>query len=237
MNTDQNQVLVALRRAIAFLDTHDDQLGDINRSTARRNLDAAAEKLAAFAAEQQKGQLARTAESAARKILLENLHGIHMRAIAILARQLVRDEVDRGRLRMLPVTFALDKVLAHARVMADTAEQHAALFIEHGLAESFVAELREAIVAVERSRDELNTLTAAMMGATCGLEQQERAGRAMLAILDVLFRRRFGDAHPLIGEWRVARSIGDPPRTPTRKPRRTGRRTDSMRKEVECSPS
>src|SRR6266566_1726201 len=86
----QNMVFETLRRVQAFLDRNDGLLGAINKSGARRTLDAIVAQLGAHAVNQDAGRVNRKGETARTRAVRLALR-TQMRPVAAVAKANLRD--------------------------------------------------------------------------------------------------------------------------------------------------
>src|SRR5437773_12293323 len=99
MRSKQGSVLDTLQRSQEFLDAHVPLLDDVNTSSARRNLDEVAAQLAAHAVSQDGSTRGSKGETATQRTLRLALRLNHMRPIALVARQRLRDVSEFEALR------------------------------------------------------------------------------------------------------------------------------------------
>ena len=87
MNRGQEARLTSLRRIQVFLDDNAAELGPINKSTSRADLDAAVTGLAKFTAQQAEAEKEMTGRTKEKVAAREELRLEHMQPIAAIARK------------------------------------------------------------------------------------------------------------------------------------------------------
>ncbi len=206
MKYRQGRVLEALRSVQVFLERHGEVLDTIYKSGARANLDAVAAELHACAVQQDGGRRRAVGETAKQRALRVALR-FAMRPIAVAAGAGLRGTPQFAALRLPSYRLKGMAMVAAAHAMADAATPHTAVMVEAGLPAEFIEQLRRAADALSGSYDERRASQTASMGATRGLMEAERRGRAILRILDALVVPVLGHDESLITAWRSARRI------------------------------
>src|SRR6266550_1598364 len=135
MRSKQGSVLDTLQRSQEFLDAQVPLLDDVNTSSARRNLDEVAAQLAAHAVNQDGGSRGSKGETAKQRTLRLALRFNHMRPIAVVAKERLRDVPEFEALQMPRSNVVGQKLVAAAGGMADAAERHAEALIDGGVPE------------------------------------------------------------------------------------------------------
>src|SRR5439155_15883395 len=211
MRSTTGSVLETLRRTQSFLDAHASLLDEVNRSSSRRNLDDVAAKLATHAVTQDGSARGSTGETAKQRTLRLALRFNHMRPIAVVAKQGLRDVPEFAALRMPRSNVVGQKLMAAAGGMADAAERHAEALIEGGVPEGFMEKFRAAATALERSLSGRDVHRRTRIGSTAGLSQEEKRGRSILKVLDSFVRPMLGSDDGLLAEWKAAKAINRKP--------------------------
>jgi hypothetical protein len=133
--------------------------------------------------------------------LLETLRVAHMRLISRVARE-VFGPTGMDRAFMMPkdrtVTTA---VLLGAAAMADAAEKQKETFVRHGLAPSFIDDLRGAAKALEEARL-LKTENARKRNtATAASRDEVSRGRKAVRLLDAILTAKLAKEPELLAAW------------------------------------
>lgn len=209
MRYRQGAVLQTLRRARTFLDAHDPTLG-LSGTDARKALDETIEQLTEQSVTQDRGARGSRGETEKQRAGRFILRAYHMRPIAEIAKLRLRDVPEFGALRMPAGSTAVEQLLAAATAMADAARPHEQVLITNGLAPSFIADLRAAVVALRDSIDDRGGHRLTRSGATQGLVTAERRGRSVLKVLDAIVLLRVRNDQQLTGAWMAARRIHRP---------------------------
>ena len=221
----QNMVLDTLRRVQDFLDRNDGVLGVINKSGARKSLDAIVAQLSTHAVNQDAGLVnskGETAKQRAARLALRT----HMRPVAAVAKAKLRDVPEFKVLTLPDIRINTNRLVAAAGAMADAATPHTQVFIDSGLPADFVPQLLAAADEVKASIDVRAKSRGRRVGATAGLSAEDKKGRHALAILDTLVVPMLGTNDQLLAEWRSLKrvdhkpgpAIGNTPPAPTPTP-------------------
>jgi hypothetical protein len=132
MRSRQSFVLDTLRNVQGFLDDNAQLVGP-SMAASRRSLEDVVLQLTLHAVDQGGGEVASRAETARQRVLRKTLRTAHMRPIAEVARQKLRDVPEFAALEMPPASFGGSRLVAAASVMADAAALHAPVFNAVGL--------------------------------------------------------------------------------------------------------
>ena len=211
MRFRHGSVLEALRRIQAFCEANDDLLGELNRSGARRRLDESITELSTHAADQQAGFTGSTGDTARQYALRKVLRDTHMRPIAVTARALLREVPELVALRLPHARSTTERLLAAAGAMGEAAGLHAAIFVDAGLREDFVARLTAAADELRRCIDSRGQYRGRRAGATSGLQMLDTRARHLIRILDALIVPALGTNASLIAEWHWVKHIAVKP--------------------------
>ena len=203
----QEVVLETLRQMQCFLDENGTTLEAVNESGARKQLDETVAQMTAHAVAQIGGRRASVGETAKQCQLRTELRFDHMRPIALIANQKLREQQEFTLLRLPSRKLRGARLTAAARDMANAAEKHTDLFVEEGLAPDFVAELRAAADRCDQSIDARGQSRGARAGATEGLKVATTRARVLIRLFDSLLRPKLGTNDELLREWQVAKHI------------------------------
>src|SRR5215471_5669668 len=127
MNHQQGHVLETLRQVQVFLDNNAAVVGPTIASS-RKSLDDVVAQLSAHATVQESGNIASRGETARQRVLRSSLRRDHMRPIAEVAKQKLRDVPEFGALTMPSVNASSARLVARALAMADAAQKHEQVF-------------------------------------------------------------------------------------------------------------
>ena len=210
MRHRQSHVLETLRQAQVFLDDNAAVVGPAVAAS-RRNLDDVVTQLTTFAAAQEGGNIYSRGETAKQRTLRGALRRDHMRPIAEVAKQKLRDVPEFHSLVMPPTNATSVQLVARATAMADAAQVHEQVFMEVGMPDDFVASLRSLAAEVAQSIDDRKQHASKRSGATAGLAAEEKRGRNMLKLIDALVVPRLRNNDALVAEWRSAKRVPKKP--------------------------
>ena len=207
MQGRQEAVLETLRRVQRFLDDNGAMLDVVNQSGARKRLDQTVTQIGSHAVAQVGGRRAAEGETAKQRALRLALRSDHMRPIAVIASQKLREQPEFKLLRMPQWNVRGARLTAAAHDMANAAEKYTELFVEEGLPTDFVAGLRSATDQLDQSIDVRGQSRGQRAGATVGLQAETKRARALIQVLDSLVRPKLGTNDELLREWSVASHI------------------------------
>jgi hypothetical protein len=210
MRYKQNAVLTTLRRAQQFFDDNGAALSGLNPK-ARKALDSATEQLFTLSVTQDGGSRASRGETSRGRSLRLALRQHHMSPIAEIAKQKLQSVPEFSALTLPSSNISVQALVASATAMADAAAPHAATFTDNGLSETFVDELRAAANAVSESIVDRGHFQGRRSGATAGLAEAEKRGRAVLRVLNAIVLGQIGDDAQLRREWMSAKSVQQKP--------------------------
>ncbi len=206
MRHQQNAVLTSLRQAQEFLDENDTVLGAVNTST-RKQLDDVVAQLTALSVTQNSGVHASIGETARQRALRAKLRRTCMAPIAELAKFNLRNVPEFSALRMPPTNASTQNLVAWAYAMADAAAEHAQTFMDSGLPATFADDLRTTAAAVSATVVERGKERGRHISATAGLAAEEKRGRSVLRVLNVLILAQIGHNDALVAGWAAARTV------------------------------
>ena len=201
MQITQGNTLQSLRGVQAFLDKYAEMLPGLNESGARKKLDALVEELNAHAAAQTGSVLAAKGATQKQYLMRDVLLQDFMAPVARIAEADLPDTPELRPLRM-PLGKPSTETLAKAAVgMADAAEPHAAVFVAAGLAQDFVAQLRQAAKDVLVPLDMRTDNRSARRSATRGVKETVRAAKRTVRVLDTFVRRTLRGNVVILERW------------------------------------
>lgn len=207
MQGRQGAVLESVQRIQRFLEDNTALFDAVNQSDARKRLDSAVALIGAHAVAQVGGSRTSQGETARQHQLRLALRNDHMRPIAVIASQKLREKPEFTKLTLPPFRVLGPSLTAAARDMANAAEPYTDLFTKEGLAPDFVAQLRAAADALEQSLITRGQSQGQRAGATTGLQAETTRARALIRQLDALVRPRLGANEQLVRQWEVASHI------------------------------
>ena len=133
-----------------------------------------------------------------------------MRDISEIAKAIDEEGVDVGmaeRFRLPPHSLNYIAMAMVARAFAEAAEPRKALFIERGLAVTFVEDLSALIALVEGAADTREEGRGAQVGGTSALESVARDTLRHIRQLRSILRVRLRDNPALLAEWMTAARV------------------------------
>ncbi len=207
MHARQSSILESLRAIQLFLDGHPEELAPINASGTRKSLDTLVPQLTTQALDQDAGRVGGRGEASLHQSLRKELHDLHMKPIATIARARLRNVPEMSAFQLPPLATPSTVLVAKAGGMADAAAKHAAVFIERGLSQDFIAQLTAAATALSQASDSRAQSRTRSVGATSALAAFVAQARTVVRELDALVTLKVGRDERLIGEWRAAKRV------------------------------
>jgi hypothetical protein len=208
MKHQQDAVLDALLRSQRFLEEHAGSLtGVVDLAAARKRLDDVVASFTAHALDQDVGSRGAKGETAKQRQLRTKLRKQQMEPVAVIARRNLRTTPEFAALRMPKRSVVGQAFLASARGMADAATIHRDILVAQGLPSTFLDGFKGAIAKFETSLKDREKSRTRRIGATKGLDVEEKQGRTVLSVLDALAQQALADNQALLQAWQSARLI------------------------------
>ena len=207
MKGPEEAVVETLRGMQHFLDDNEATLDAVNKSNARKRLDETVAQISSHAVTQVGGRRAAVGETAKQRTLRLALRSEHMRPIAVIAGEKLREQPEFKSLRLPRWNVRGPSLTAAAGDMANAAEKYTDLFLQEGLPTDFVASLRAAADQLDQSIDARGHGRLQRAGATAGLASETKRARALIRLLDSLVRPKLGTNDELLREWEFATHI------------------------------
>lgn len=196
-----------LRRVQRFLDDFAAQLGAVNATTIRKELDQLVQDMGSNEAAQATSTLNAKAETATQQALRHDLVRHYMRPVARIAAAHLREAPGFEALKMPRKGIKVALLIAHAIAMAEAARAHEQLFAENGrpdLPDSLVAAAKAVRASIDARAQDRTT----RMGAGQGLKATASRAHVVLRLLDTLVENALVDDPKALAEWRSAKRIG-----------------------------
>jgi hypothetical protein len=206
MRIRQSVVLDTARHVQAFLDDNADVVGPAVASS-RRNLDDVVAQLTTMAATQNTAKMASKGATARQKSLRVSLRTNHMKPIAEVAKQQLRDVPEFSSLTIPRKPLGSTQLVAAATAMANAAQAHESVFTGVGLPDDFIAQLHTAADAVTASIASRQEEIVETTGATAGLKAQERRARSLFKLINSLVVPKLGSNAVLLAKWKSTKAI------------------------------
>jgi hypothetical protein len=213
MNGSQASRSDTLTQVQTFLDKHADVVGAVNRTAARKRLDAAIKLFAVAALEQDRCDRLAHDETERQRSIERDLKQGHMTPIAKLARASLENEPTLAALTPATGNKEGRRLVEMARAMKKAAESFTYLFFEAQFPPDFLKQLGGLTDALDASMTARAEILAQRVEATRQLARSARDGRAAVALLDAVVSRLIAGDPGLLREWRDAKRVqATPPR-------------------------
>jgi hypothetical protein len=217
MSAKRRKAILRMRSVQEFLAVHQppDSPGYLAQ---KKTLDEVVEGLGSFSTHQVAGRRQREGETARTRALTTTLRREHLAPITEIARTCLVDPLGKEKLPEMQKVLRLPRfgispvtLVSEARAMRGTAAQHEARFVESGMPPDFIQQLDAAIEALSQSISGKARSLGRQVGGRAGLEKEIKRARQVVAGLDAIIRRAFGDNPEVLEEWRVARRMKGAP--------------------------
>lgn len=206
MDAEERNVYRSFRRvqeylAARHLGAESPQLGKQSQ-----DLDAVIAQLSKEMVDQEAGHRLTKAESANQRGLRGALQRQHMLPVSRVAREVFGVSGMDKALRMPSAAASSEALVSAARAMAESAEAHAPVFVEHGLLAEFATRLRDAASALDASLGARDGTRRRRVTATAAVRDQLKRGRRAVRLLNAILAPRLaGDAEQLAAWENVKR--------------------------------
>ena len=207
MRDRQNAVLDALQRSQRFLDQNATLLTSVDLTAALKRLDDVVKSFAGHAFDQDVGDRGAKGESAKQLQLRIKLRREQMEPIAFIARRNLRNVPEFKSLQMPKLAVQGPAFLVSARGMADAAKIHHDTLVGHGLPATFLDDFETGISKLESSANDREKSVSRRIGATKGLDLEEKSASTVLTVLNALVQQALRDNESLLRVWQAARHV------------------------------
>ncbi len=148
------------------------------------------------------GLLDATGERALRKHLRDELH-----VITQVAQTLRKEVPGIGTIKMPPHGLATERLLNSADALTRQASTYESVFIEHGLAPDFIAQVRRASSTIKASIDGRGSARATLTRATKSLTVNVALGRRYVRLMDAALTKNLRNDAAKLTEWKNAKRV------------------------------
>jgi hypothetical protein len=207
MNSRQRYQYQSLRSSQLFLDAHVAEVGVLNGTEPRKQLDKSLEELDSKVTEQGTRTRDKLGERFNQRALERVLRKKHLDPIAKFARAELVDVPNFKALTPETAKFDGVRLVQVARAVAGAAEPLTAQFVGGHFPEDFVDQLLAAANAVKKSIDTRTEQHLKKVNATKAIREAIASGRSAVARLDARVTRLIAGNAPLLEEWRVAKRV------------------------------
>ena len=141
------------------------------------------------------------------RTLRAELYKDHMLPISRVARE-VFGASGMDRAFRLPVNPKVNQtLLAAAGAMAEAAEKTSDVFVQHGLPQDFIEQLRASATALETARTAKTESARRRVTATAAVKGQVKRGKQAVRLLNAILSPRLAREPELRAAWRSAKRV------------------------------
>jgi len=204
MNKQGRSTLDSLQRVQQFLTQHPQaNTPDAFGAQAAELRDVVARLITDFVDQEAGFRFARVHTESQRK-LRQALYMEHLQPISRVARE-VFGVTGMDKAFLLPRSVKVNRVLLSAAgAMAEAAEREKAVFVRHGMLESFIESLKASAQALEEARTAQTLSGRRRVTATAAMAEQLKRGRKAVRLLDAILKPRLATDPQLLAAWRSA---------------------------------
>ena len=207
MRSKDTRAYQALRRAGDWTDAHPALIpAEVQPQIA--TLKTVITAVGAVSATQDEGRRKESAANVSVRGIREELRQHHLIPLAKVARQVLTETPELAAALHVPPSKASNETLiTAAQAMATIGGENEQLFIQHGLATTFVADLEQQAVTLKQAIDSRGQIRGSVVGATQGLKVQLAAGRKTVHLLDVTVSRVLRNDPSALASWKNAKRV------------------------------
>ena len=213
MNSEVRSTYRCFRRVEEFLAAHDLNDASANLGKQATELKEVIDQLSHEALDQEAGFRFTKAQTKHQREQRKQLWDRHMLPVSRVARDVFGLEGMDRALRMPHASSANERVVAAAGAMAEAAERQQPVFLEHGLARDFVAQLRSAAAELATAMGSRDGNQRRRVEATRNVRQLVKRGRRALRLLNAVLQVRLADDPSRLAAWdnvRAVKEVGGP---------------------------
>lgn len=199
MKSEQKQAAQMYGRVQKFLEEHP-LTAPATYGPAKDLLESAIAGLGDQAGEQElKTRLSRQGTGLQRT--LRSRLGLQLRPMVKIAKVALRNEPAVDRALAMPISTTTIALLNAAKAFREIGARYEQVFVEHGMAPDFLAQLDATRSALAAAHAQTGATVALHVGARAGIEQEIRRGRDAVELLDAVVVSTFAGNAQVLGEW------------------------------------
>ena len=165
------------------------------------------ERLSTDSVDQEAGTRYVRAHVESQRKLRRTLYTERMLPISRVAREVFGATGMDKAFRMPKSAKVTQVLLAAAGAMAEVAEKEKDVFIQHGLPQDFIDQLKAGAKAIEVARDAKTENARRRVTATAAVKDQLKRGRKAVRLLDAILEPRLAKDPELLAAWRSAKRV------------------------------
>ncbi|MDB4899741.1 MAG: hypothetical protein JWN53_1549 [Gemmatimonadetes bacterium] len=212
MQAKQNNKLETLHHIQAFLVENTARLPRLAGAGILRSFDEAVTEISTLAQTQAGGGVAAQGTTRQHRTLRDALVRDHMAPVATIAAVALPSTPELAPLRLPRSRMSAANLALAAHAMADTAEQHQAVFVAAGLPADFGPQLGAAADAMMESLRHRSQTVSVRRGATTSMNARFLAARKVVSVIDRFVRSDLKDQPVLLASWRSVTQVRRTPR-------------------------
>lgn len=203
----QHSKAQSISRAHSYLDAHADMVGIVNRTPARRQLDAVVDGLEAAATRQGALTRAMRGQGKLKRKLERDLLEVHVVPMSRLARAMLKQEPGLKALTPKLKNVGGQRLAHLARAMAGAGVPYRDLFTAAGYPAAFLEEAAAAANELDACIMRRQNLVVDRRGATVLVAEMVASGRSAIAMLDPVVGRLIAGDDALVRGWNWAKRV------------------------------
>jgi hypothetical protein len=210
MNKTQSAALRSFRRVREFLTAHGPADGPPSFAKKVVELEDIMSAMAQQANEQNTGTRLGAGEAKRQRALRETLWNDYMVPIADVARAIYGVPGVKEALKLPTKSADNDRLLSAANGMANAAEADKAVFLEHGLRDDFVDQLKAATKALADALVTRVETGRRRVKATAAVQEQVKRGARAVQVLNAILGPTLRRSPDLKAAWDIAKARSQP---------------------------
>lgn len=205
MKSITSTVLSTLHAVQDFMTTHAGELGNLNTSASRQDLDSIEAALSNQARAQASSNNGGSAAGARTRVAKNALLVKYLRPIAAIAQAKLTQSPDFAGLKLPKSTRSVPQLVAAAQAMRDAAEKHADTLIAAGMAPTFLTDLDSATNEVLAAEALKGASLTSRLGATSALAASTKQAHKIVKALDALIEPLLANDPALLVKWKATK--------------------------------
>ena len=207
MDQGGRSTLSSFQRVKEFLTQHPLSDAPATLGPQALELNDVIDRLSTDSVDQEAGTRYVRAHVESQRKLRRTLYTEHMLPISRVAREVFGATGMDKAFRMPKSAKVTQVLLAAAGAMAEVAEKQKDVFIQHGLPQAFIDQLKASAKAIEEARDARTESARRKVTATAAVKDQLKRGRKAVRLLNAILTPRLAKDPQLLVAWRSAKRV------------------------------
>jgi hypothetical protein len=207
MKRKQGMTLEAGQRALGFFDAHADVIGRDAVVRLRELIEASVAELQAFELEQVAATGSAKGETTVQESLRRDIYVRSLLPIRVIANRALREAAELPVLKVRSRVPRDGEFVTKVIALANAAEKHEAVFIDHGMQPDFLAQLDAALADLMASTERRGRHYGRRSAATAGLKAADKSLKDNLVVADSVLKPILKSDADLLADWVASSKI------------------------------